>query len=210
MARSISEHFNLDTLLLVPAATPPHKDPGSISSAFDRYAMAVMATFGISRFRVSTIELENPGRPYTFETIAALRRMYGVETEIFFIVGSDSFDDLHKWKSPERILDNCSLIVAARPGYEISNATLALESQALKPRIEDLRGAALAGGRAREACQPGRIYLTDMIAVDISSSVIRSRIKQGLPIDGMAPGVVIEYIEKYKLYTRADGAVSRI
>jgi nicotinate-nucleotide adenylyltransferase len=194
----------LDTLLLVLADSPPHKDPGSISSAYHRYTMAAIATVSFPRICVSAIELENQNKRYTFETVDTLRRTYGDEAAIFFIIGSDSFDDLHKWKEPERILDNCNIVVAARPGYEIAGEALA--SKALTAsQIDDLRGAS---ARKPLRIEPGRgrVYLTDLASVDVSSSGIRRRVGQGLSIEGLAPGAVIDYIGKYGLYKEPGGS----
>jgi nicotinate-nucleotide adenylyltransferase len=194
----------LDTLLLVLAASPPHKDPGSISSAYHRHSMAAMATMSFPRICVSAIELENQDKRYTFETVDTLRRTYGDEAAIFFIIGSDSFDELHKWKEPGRILDNCSIVVAARPGYEIASETLA--SKALTAsQIDDVRGAS---ARRPLGAGPGRsrVYLTDLAWVDVSSSDIRRRVGEGLSIEGLTPGAVIDYIGKYGLYKEPGGS----
>lgn len=201
VARFISELFRLDLLLLIVAASPPHKDPGSISSAYHRFAMAALATLDLPRVRVSLLELEQHARPYTFETVGALRRTYGDESAIFFVIGSDSFDELHKWKEPGRILDNSNIIVAARPGYQIAGSEL--PGQIASAQIVDLRGAAF-GNWAPDRRARGGIYLTDRVAVDVSSSEIRHKVACHQSIEGLMPGAVTEYINKYGLYQDAD------
>jgi nicotinate-nucleotide adenylyltransferase len=217
VARSILGQFDLDALLLVPAATPPHKDTRSISGSYQRYAMAALATQGVSNITVSSVELEHPEGPYTYQTATAIRSAYGEEAAIFFVVGSDAFEDMPKWKEPERILEESNIIVAARPGYEISygishaishgNAGQATSSLPawVSRSIVDLRGpvrfvAETAGDHTR-----GSIYLTDQVSADVSSTDIRRRVRQGLSIDGLTPPSVIEYIEKYRLYRPVDG-----
>ncbi|HEY6332215.1 MAG TPA: nicotinate-nucleotide adenylyltransferase [Blastocatellia bacterium] len=204
VARSILRRFKLDTLLLVLAACPPHKDPESISSAYHRYAMAAMASIDVEGIDVSAVELEHSDRPYTFETVGTLRRIYGEEAAIFLVLGSDSFEDLHKWKEPVRILEGSSIIVAARPGYEITEQAATIGGRDLRGHIEDLRGAAVYNGSGAETPQRGRIYLTDLVAVDISSTDIRERVSRGMSIEGMVPAAVAHYIRKYDLYREAN------
>jgi nicotinate-nucleotide adenylyltransferase len=204
VARSILRRFNLDTLLLVLAACPPHKDPGSISMAYHRYAMAAMASLDVEGISVSSLELEHSDRPYTFETMGTLRCMHGEEAAIFLILGSDSFEDLHKWREPERILESCSIIVAARPGYEITELAAMLGGKDLHRYIEDLRGVGADDRRGAETPRRGAIYLTDLVEVDISSTDIRERVSRGMSIEGMVPVSVERYIRKYGLYRGAN------
>jgi len=88
--------------------------------------MAAIGTLPIPRVRVSTIEIDHPANPYTFETIARLGATYGPGAELYFIIGSDSFEEMHTWRRPDLILSQCNLIVAARPGYGMCNKTLAV------------------------------------------------------------------------------------
>src|SRR5215467_4946412 len=123
VAQAVLEKFEIDELFIIPAARPPHKDPRDLSGSHHRFAMAAIATLPIRKVRVSEIEIDTPARPYTFETVGRLRSYYGSGAELYFIIGSDSFEELHTWRRPDLILSNCNLIVAARPGYEISAAT---------------------------------------------------------------------------------------
>ena len=123
VARAVARNFALDELLIIPAHRPPHKNSRSISDAYHRYAMAVLATLDEPRMKVSTIEIEAPERPYTFETIERLRDVYGSQASLFFVMGADSFEELNTWREPERILANANLIVAARPGYDVAGVT---------------------------------------------------------------------------------------
>jgi nicotinate-nucleotide adenylyltransferase len=193
VARAIAEHFRLDRLLIIPAHSPPHKDPASISDAYHRYAMAVLATMNEPKLMVSTIELDMPERPYTFETVERLRELYGRETKQFLVIGADSFAEINTWREPERLLSSTNLIVAARPGVEMRGAHLPAR---FRPRVRDLREL----DRLEQEEEGYFIYLTGYVASDISSTEIRRRARRGEPVGEMVPPPVAGYIEKYRLY----------
>jgi nicotinate-nucleotide adenylyltransferase len=196
VARAVARDFELDAVLLIPAHRPPHKDPRSISDAYHRYAMAVLASLGEPRVRVSTIELEAPDRPYSYETVERLKQAYESQTEFFFIVGADSFEEINTWREPERILENANLIAVTRPRYEVRVSHL---PEPMRANIVDLRDGAPRGGKEPGCC---RIYLTDCANNDVSSTEIRRRIRAGESIAELVPSLVAKYVEKYRLYRR--------
>jgi nicotinate-nucleotide adenylyltransferase len=215
VASAVLDGFGLDEVIIIPAANPPHKDPRTLSSSHHRFAMAALATLGIPGVRVSVVEIDSPANPYTFETVARLRTRYGPQAELFFIIGSDSFEEMHTWRRPDLILSNCNLIVAARPGYEMSNPGLgrlldtALESGPRGggcPTIIDLTGEKSRRPEPQEARQTGLIFLTDYIRVDAAATEVRLRVSRNLPIDGMVPEGVADYIRKYELYQTGEPA----
>jgi nicotinate-nucleotide adenylyltransferase len=185
--------------------------------------MAVMATLDIPGATVSTMEIERPDRPYTYETIERLRAFYGEQASLFFIVGSDSFEEIHTWREPMRVLTRANLIVAARPGYEMVNPLLLeiaagrcasadtaghqtrVETKEMPVEMVDLRGNT---GPASLDRSPDRndgrssIFLTDYVTRDISSTEIRRRASEGLSIRDLVPEPVARYIDKYELYRR--------
>ncbi|HXG67648.1 MAG TPA: nicotinate-nucleotide adenylyltransferase [Blastocatellia bacterium] len=202
VARAVTRRFGLDALLLIPAHRPPHKEPNSLSGAYHRYAMAALATMDEPRIRVSTIEVEAPERPYTFQTMERLRGVYGPEASLYFVMGADSYEELNTWREPGRLLAAANLIVAARPGYEISSSHLPVEFQ---ERVVDLRGRgelsddADAGLKGAPACS---IFLTDYVRQDISSTEIRRRAREGEHFRELVPPQVADYVDKYNLYRR--------
>ncbi len=162
--------------------------------------MAVLGTLDQARIRVSTIEIEAPDRPYTFETVERLRDVYGAQTGIYFIMGADSFEEINTWREPVRLLASVNLIVAARPGRKTLASNLPPGSDS---KIVDLRGQVSAQASLkteREDCW--YTYLTDYVSLDVSSTDIRERVKEGREIDGLVPPCVARYIQKYELYRR--------
>ena len=104
VARTIVHDFGLDQLLIIPAHKPPHKGTRTIEADVHRFAMAVLASIDQPRVLVSTIELDEPDRPYTFETIERIRTECGTGISLFFVMGADSFEEINTWREPARLL----------------------------------------------------------------------------------------------------------
>jgi nicotinate-nucleotide adenylyltransferase len=197
IARAVVDNLALDELILIPAHRPPHKPTNVISGAYHRYAMAVLGTLDEPRLRVSTIELEAPERPYSFETVERLRASYGPDAELFFVIGADSFEEIETWREPGRLLAEANLVVISRPGHVIDQAGMGSNVPA---RVVDLRGQK----RVPLAAKTGErtIYLTDYVHHPVSSTEIRKRVESRQSIVELVPDPVARYIEKYGLYRR--------
>lgn len=196
MARTIVDNFALDQLLVVPAYRPPHKDPRGIADAYHRFAMAVLATLEAPRVVVSTIELEAPGRPYTFETIERLRSIVGSEARLFFVMGADSFQEINTWREPARLLGSTNVIVVTRPRSAIQLSHL---EERFRRTVVDLRNNE-AGLKISGDVRDHRIFLTGYVNNEVSSTEIRQRVCRGEAIEGLVPSRVADYINKYELY----------
>jgi nicotinate-nucleotide adenylyltransferase len=193
IVRAIVRNFGVDQLLIVPAHRPPHKDPRGIADAYHRYAMAALATLEEPRVIVSTIELEAPERPYTFETIERLRSRTAAGARLFFVMGADSFKEINTWREPARLLSSTDVIVVTRPGCEVDSSHL---DDRFKPTVVDLRE-----GESQVPDDANRhIYLTGYVNNNASSTEIRRKVRGGESIVGLVPPRVADYIEKYELY----------
>jgi len=159
--------------------------------------MAVMATEDDSRILVSTIELEAPERPYTFETLERLRDIYGTDAKLFFIMGADSFVEFATWREPDRILASADIVVAARAGSEIDLSRL---PERFRAKLVELGDQPCNIDHYKQAEPNGHIYLTSYVREDVSSRDIRKRVREGEDIGSMVPSRVADYIEKYALY----------
>ncbi len=175
--------FQLDEVVFVPTGNPPHKEEGPQLSAEDRYLMTVMATADNPRFRVSRIETDRVGLSFTLDTIRALRASYGKNTVMYFITGADAILDIMSWKEPEQVLEECCIIAATRPGYDLAKL-----EKALPP-----------GERKRRKTDPHVIVL-EIPALAISSTDIRQRVREGRPIRYLVPESVVQYIDKNGFY----------
>ncbi|MEY3283817.1 MAG: Nicotinate-nucleotide adenylyltransferase [Acidobacteriota bacterium] len=213
VATALSGAFELDQLLLVPAAIPPHKRGVTISSPYHRVAMLALATAALPRVAISTIELEAPDRPYTIETLGKLQEA-DQDARLFFIMGADSFRDVTIWREYRKILSDYDVIVAVRPGYVIAahvsgvtggpqagHPTAAALAGHLPPELRDLI-LDLRGGRrpTTNDLSSKHVYLTDYVSVDISATDVRRASAAGHSLAGLVPLPVADYIAKYQLY----------
>ena len=194
VSTAICEAFALDRLLLIPAFIPPHKRGRRISAPHHRYTMAVLATLQQPLMSVSTIELEAPTRPFTIETLRTLQTLHPTAS-LFFVMGGDSFAEVHLWREHEQLLTDFNIIVAGRPNAD--SFTLQHLSPLCRQRVVDLRAS-----KRPDLSQDdeAHVFLTDYVAVDVSATQVRSAVNNGLSIEALVPGEVANYIQKYELY----------
>ena len=200
VASRLRELFALDEVLFIPAYVAPHKRKLSVSPAWHRYAMLALATQNDERLRVSTIELEAPGTPYTIETLERMSTMLGGEVQTFFVMGADSWAEIATWHQWERVLAASNHIVVTRPGYEIETAHF---PPGVRDRIVDVRQRDDQEVKARLADSAGsRIYITDAVMADYSATRIResARAAGAEELSRLVPPTVADYILKYELY----------
>jgi nicotinate-nucleotide adenylyltransferase len=160
------------------AATDQAGRPGGpIADAEARHAMVVLAIASNPCFEASRIELDRPGPSYAVDTVSALREHLSADTQLFFITGADAVLEILTWKEPHRLVEQCELIAVARPGYDLSKLRSSLDAALLK-----------------------HVHTLEVEGVDISSTEVRRRIQQGLPIDHLTPPEVADYILRRGLY----------
>jgi len=199
IARRVSEVFEIDKLLFVPAQMAPHKIGRPVTHPIHRYAMLALATQDDPRLAISTFELDVPDRRYTVETIEHFQRELGDSTELFFIMGADSWSEITTWREWERLLSMTNHIVVTRPGYDPSMTHVGEH----KDRIVDLRGSGALIGHGLT-----RIYFTDVVMNDVSATRIRRIASEGRTEElvNLVPGPVLEYIKKYGIYRELNEA----
>ena len=197
IARKLSELFELDEFVFVPAFQAPHKKDKSPTLSFHRYAMLALATEDEAQSKVSTIELEIPAKPYTFETLLKLKKELP-GTEIFFVMGADSWAEIDTWREWETVLTLTNVIVVTRPDYEIGFSHV---SERIKKRIVDLRGNFQFRKVEGKTISDTHIYITDAVNLDVSSREIRRQIQvNSAKWRELVPEEVAKYIEKYDIY----------
>ena len=193
IARKLTETFELDEFVFIPAFHAPHKKRKKPTSAFHRFAMLALATENELRIKVSIIELEAPERPYTFETLTKLKAV-SPEAQIFFVMGADSWAEITTWREWETVLTLTNIIVVTRPDFEIEFSHVTKE---IRERIVDLRGKNDLGFTIDDL----RIYITDAVQIDVSSTEIRRKIQKNESVwRKLVPAEVANYIEKYEIY----------
>jgi len=167
--------FSLDEVIFVPAGRPWQKGD-EVAPAEDRYLMSVIATASNPAFSVSRVELDREGPTYTIDTLLALRAEHP-RAELFFITGADAILQILTWREPEAVLTHARFIAATRPGYDLDR----LEKE-LPHGLED------------------RVQVMEIPALAISSTDIRTRVREHRPIRYLVPVGVDEHIRRRGLY----------
>jgi nicotinate-nucleotide adenylyltransferase len=192
LACAAADAFALDRVLFAPVGNQPLKPEATVASYADRIEMARLAcnpeppqpATGNSadpRFAVSTLDAPRcDGSPnYTVDSLAALaRELPGAS--LFVLTGADSFLDLRRWRSPDRLLELAEWIVVSRPEFPLSEAQLA--PLALTP------------------AQRARVHLLATVHEEVSATSLRRRLQAGDPCPGLLPPAVADYIQSHGLY----------
>ncbi len=196
-AEEVRDRLKLDRVLFIPSFQPPHKRENDVPSAVHRMEMVRLAAAHNQFFDPSDIELKRGGRSYTIDTIEALRESYpGID--LYFITGLDSFLEIQTWNHWEQLLTLCTFVVLSRPGYQFTDLLkidfmLPAQDQVLKLDRGELVHVDFRAGA-------WSVYLELIPLYDISSTDIRTRVKEGRSIKYLLPEAVETYIIKHKLY----------
>jgi|SRR5215213_3917986 len=200
VARGVLQLFEIEKVLFIPAQMAPHKIGRPVTEPIHRYAMIALATQEDPRLSISTFELDAPDRRYTVDTVEHFQRALGDSTELFFIMGADSWSEITTWRAWERLLSLTNHIVVTRPGYEPTT----IDVGAMSERIVDLRGV-----QSPPRMDAGtKIFFTDVVMKDVSATIIRYLASEGRieELAGLLPGPVLEYIRKYEIYRELNEA----
>jgi nicotinate-nucleotide adenylyltransferase len=199
IARRVSKLFEIEKVLFIPAQMAPHKIGRPVTGPIHRYAMLALATQDDPQLLVSTFELDAPDRRYTVETVEHFQRELGDSTEIFFIMGGDSWSEITTWREWERLLTRANHIVVTRPGFEPTTAHVG----AVGDRIVDVRS-----GKGSLPLDAKGIFFTDVLMSDVSATNIRRLASEGRmdELAGLLPRPVLEYIKKYEIYRELNEA----
>lgn len=166
----------LDRVMFIPAAEPPHRPP-AVASPHQRLEMCRLGIEGEPRFEVSDIELKREGPSYTVDTLSQLQEQEP-DDELFLILGWDAAKLFSTWHEPDKVRELAKIVVVARPG-------------AAAPREEDLKGVGL---------DKANVVLCLTTTPDVSASEIRKAVAAGEPITGKVPKAVERFIAEHRLY----------
>ncbi|MCW2777617.1 MAG: nicotinate (nicotinamide) nucleotide adenylyltransferase [Frankiales bacterium] len=172
-ASEVQARYGLDEVVFVPTGQPWQKADREVSPAEDRYLMTVVATASNPRFSVSRTDVDRPGLTYTIDTLRDLRRGLDDDAELFFITGSDALAAILDWRSASELFALAHFVGVSRPGYDPVDLTRFPE---------------------------GAVTLLEVPALAISSSAVRQRVVERLPLWYLVPDGVVQYIDKRGLY----------
>ena len=204
VARKVLRFFEIDELWFVPAQLAPHKLSREVTPALHRYAMLALATQDEPQLFISTFELDAPGRCYTVDTLAHFKSELNDSTDLFFVMGADSWSEVTTWREWDRLLGMTNHIIVSRPGYNLGVEHIA---PGLKAQIVDLRGVDNASALEIIRRDEGeRIFITDAVMTDVSATDIRQAVRENSSeLTGIVPLPVADYIRKYQLYRDTNG-----
>ena len=171
VAQAAFEENQLDRLIFIPTARSPFKPNSLPAPAPLRAAMLRRALAGLRHFEVDTLEIERGGISYSIDTVRTYQQRYP-NAQFFWLIGADHVAQLSDWRESDVLAQAVTFIVIPRPG----------QSETTRPlpwKLVQLRGWPL----------------------KVSSSEIRTRISQGLPISHLVPPTVDETNTLEKLYT---------
>jgi nicotinate-nucleotide adenylyltransferase len=173
--RAAAEEAGYDHVVLVPSNQPPHK-PGDVNLAAPehRLAMTRLAVAGDPLFSVDDLELWRNGPSYTIDTVREFKRRG--RQHVAWLIGADMLLSLPSWHEPLELLREVHFVVVARPGWTF-------QWDALPPKFRKLQQSVV------------RAPL-----IEISGSVIRSRIAAGKSVSYFTSPAVCRYIRDHRLY----------
>ena len=164
------EALSLDRLVFIPASVQPLKADQDAAPSEHRLAMVRLLIGDDERFGVDSVEIDRGGLSYTVETLSAFTAQMP-SAELFWLVGADVVRSFAKWREPERITELATVVVLERTD-----------------EAPDL------------ASMPGSPRRLATRRVDISSTEVRRRVKEGKSIRGFVPDAVADYIAAERLY----------
>ena len=174
IAESILSDLDIDKIIFIPSSIPPHKPLHSYSSASLRVEMLQISIKGTHAFQISDIELNRPGASYSVDTIKQIKSQMSLsKEELYFVIGSDSLVEFQTWKNSHEILSLAQVIIAPRPSFT---------KDMVKPEFLE------------------QVQFLDTPQIDISSSMIRERVREKKSIRYYVIPEVLEYIQEKRLY----------
>jgi len=169
VANHIVQNSEIDKVWFVVSPHNPLKDSHSLLNEYHRLHLVNLAIEGNTKFRASNVEFHLPKPSYTINTLTYLTEKFPLE-RFSIIMGSDSFQNIHRWKNFEQLIKQYSFIVYMRPGFE----------------IREKHGA--------------EVTVLQAPMLEVSSTYIRDQIKQKKSIRYIVPDAVAEYIQDNKYY----------
>jgi nicotinate-nucleotide adenylyltransferase len=173
IANHILNETDLKRIWFVVSPQNPFKRSSALLNEYDRLHLVQKAIAGDDRLKASEIEFSLPLPSYTVHTLAYLKEKYPGH-EFVLIMGSDSFQNLPKWKNAEIILRDHHIIIYKRPGFEVD----------------------------KDAA--GNIEIMNAPLLEISATYIRELVKKGKSIKYLVPESVEEEILSASYYKRSN------
>ncbi len=171
IANHVVNHTDVDKVWFVVSPHNPLKEAHSLLNEYDRLHILNLAIEDNNKFRGSNVEFHLPKPSYTIDTLTYLSEKFPLE-RFSVVMGSDSFQNIHRWKNYEQLVENYSIIIYNRPGFE----------------VKEKYGADLT--------------ILDAPLLDVSSTFVRKQLKEKKSIKYLVPTNVEEYLVANKYYSK--------
>jgi len=182
VAEEVAEKFRLDRVIFIPAGTPPHRRQPE-TSAMHRLSMVQCAISGNTRFTTSPLETQRSGKSYTIDTLIKLSQLHPRD-EFFLIIGADQMVKLRKWYQSDQLFQYCRIVAISRPGTPLAEIQAKMAADFPPAQLR-------------------RISFLQVSALDISSTEIRKKLREGRSIRYLVPKKVGQYIAHHHLYQKS-------
>ena len=169
VANHIVEHTDIDKVWFVVSPHNPLKDAHSLLNEYDRLHLVNLAIEDNPKFRASNVEFHLPKPSFTIDTLTYLTEKFPLE-QFTIIMGSDSFQNIHRWKNFEQLITRYTFIIYKRPGFDIA----------------DTHGA--------------NLVIVNAPLLDITATYIRAQSKEHKSLRYLVPDSVAEYINNNNYY----------
>lgn len=189
VARHAIKRIGASELVFVPAHRSPHKRLFPVANASERLRMIEIVVAGEKKMCVSDCEIHRDPPSYTIDTVRFFCGRYGKDAELYWLVGGDMLEDLPRWHRIEELLDECTICLMLRPGFEA-------------PQLDRFMNVF---GREQVEKLKRNIILNPL--VDISSTEIRRKVAAGEDISQMVHPAVVAYIKDRGLYVKQDNRI---
>lgn len=183
LARAALATGQVEQVLLIPTAIPPHKTRSDISSPQHRLAMARLLADIDQRLIVSDIEIRRNGASYSIDTVRELM-LQQPEDKFRLVIGADMAIMFDQWRNAEELIEIACPLIAARPGFSFPEGF----GSTLPENITESERKALLGG------------VFSMKPFSVSSTEIREACFLGQDLSDYIPESIIAYIKTHKLY----------
>jgi nicotinate-nucleotide adenylyltransferase len=198
-AEEVREALALERILFIPSAIPPHKkaDPENpIATAEERLDWVEHAIAEHKAFSIDRIEIDREGPSFLVDTLQRIREREAGQRRTVFILGEDAFAEMGEWRDPEAIFALTDLAVMTRPPGQLRNL-----ADRIPAVVKDAFTFRDNGTKAVHATAGTEIQLVSISALDISSSLIRERCREGRSIRFLVPETIRGRIEQSGRYT---------
>ncbi|MCL5674127.1 MAG: nicotinate-nucleotide adenylyltransferase [Candidatus Omnitrophica bacterium] len=172
IAETSLQQFHLQKIIFIPSGIPSHKFL-PVAGSFDRFKMVELAIEDNPRFEVADIEIRNTSVSYTYGTVLQIRKKFK-NTALFFILGSDAFRIIDKWKNIASLSKEVTFLIASRNKKSQKTGT--------------------------DFSFPLKYFIINNPFIDVSSSSIRNFCREKKSIRYLVPEKVRKYIERKRLY----------